>query len=245
MILVTKKCRIYVACGVSQTPMISYWKKESTTMALTARQTEAVISLFANSFIYSKDETEKKKLLIDFEDDFGKSIPNWKELCRDRISDENNLASFDSLLDRKNKDYSEEYQIRLLQEKDLPQVREMVNKAFDLILTQFDDDRLKKFVESGYSVVATSGEEVGGVIFAFDMPSCNLNTIYIDTFCVAENIRGLGIGKKMLRQVMKIGHNGGYAKIILQTDRNIDAYQIYKHLGFQEDELTHMHLYFV
>ncbi len=214
-------------------------------MALTARQTEAVITLFARAFMASVDETECKKVLIEFEDDFGRSIPKWKELCRNKLHDEKQLEVYDKLLNRTDIDYSKEYQIRLLEEGDLPQVRELMNKAFEMLLTERDDERLKKFVESRYSVVATLGEEIGGVILAFDMPNCNLNTVYIDTFCVAENIRGLGIGKKMFKEVLKLGKSEGYGKIKLQTDKKIEAYKIYKHLGFAEDDLTHMHMYFV
>ena len=63
---------------------------------------------------------------------------------------------------------------------------------------------------------------------------------------MAEHVRGNGIGKKMFKHIQKLGRSSGRSgKMKLQTDRKIDAYHIYKHWGFQEDELVHMHSYFV
>ena len=50
----------------------------------------------------------------------------------------------------------------------------------------------------------------------------------------------------MFKYILKLGRSSGRTgKIKLQTDRKIDAYHIYKHWGFQEDELVHMHIYFL
>ncbi len=220
-------------------------------MALTKKQIEGVTNLFVASFINSSNELDRKKVLIEFEDAFGKSICEWKSICREKIeqrtSDNSIIGCFDEIINRSEQtNITNEYVVRMLEEADLEQVRELINSAFGMCLTFYDDEKFKKFIESGYSVVACNDEEIVGVALAFEMPDYNIATIYLDTFAVAEHVRGCGIGKKMLKHVQKLGKSGGRAgKIKLQTDRKIDAYYIYKHWGFQEDELVHMHSYFL
>lgn len=220
-------------------------------MALTEKQTEGIVNLFVTAFVNSTDELDRKKILIEFEDAFGKSISGWKSICREKLrqytSDDTIISCFDKIVNRKEQtDIAEAYAVRMMEETDIKQVREIINAAFKMCLTSFDDEKLKKFVESNYSVVAYHEDEIAGVALAFEMPDYAIPTIYLDTFAVAENVRGYGIGKKMLRYIQKLGRERGLGgKIKLQTDRKIDAYQIYKHWGFQEDELVHMHSYFV
>lgn len=219
-------------------------------MALTKKQVEGVINLFAATFVNCSNMLERKKILIQFEDAFGKSICDWKSICREKIeqrtSDNSVIGCFDEIISKNEQtNTSDEYDVRMLEESDLEQVRELINAAFGMCLTFYDDDKLKKFIDSGYSVVACNGEEIVGVALAFEMPDYNIATLYLDTFVVAEQVRGHGIGKKMLKHVQKLGKSGGRSgKMKLQTDRKIEAYHIYKHLGFQEDELVHMHSYF-
>lgn len=219
-------------------------------MALTKKQIEGVINLFVASFINSSSGLDRKKTLIEFEDAFGKSICEWKGICREKIekytSDNSVIECFDEIINRHEQTNNiDEYTVRKLEETDLAQIREIINDVFGMCLTFYDDYKLKKFIESEYSVVACNGEEIVGVALAFEMPDYNIATIYLDTFAVVEYLRGCGIGKKMLKHIQKVGKTEGVSKIKLQTDRKIDAYYIYKHWGFQEDELTHMHSYFI
>lgn len=221
------------------------------TMALTKKQIEGIEDLFVTSFVNSENELDRKKILIQFEDTFGKSIGEWKGVCREKIeqctSDESIIAYFDKMIHREGQTtVAAEYTVRMLEEADLEQVREIINASFGMCLTVRDDEKLKKFVESGYSVVACSDEEIVGVALAFEMPDYNLSTIYLDTFAVSEHIRGCGIGKKMFGYLQKLVRENIIAcRIRLQTDRKIDAYQIYKHWGLQEDDLVHMRGYIV
>lgn len=219
-------------------------------MALTPKQVEGITDMFVASFVNDSNELERKKILIEFEDVFGKSISDWKSICREKIqqrtSDISVIECYDSFINRaEQQDDVDIYQIRLLEENDLEQVRELINFTFGMGLTFYEDERLKKFIESGYSIVAYNNEEIVGVALAFEMPDYNTKTIYLDTFAVAENMRDCGIGKKMLQYIKSLAKSGRVGKIKLQTDRKIDAYHIYKHWGFQEDELIHMHCYFI
>ena len=49
-------------------------------MALTKKQVEGVTNLFVSSFVNSNDELDRKNVLIQFEDVFGKSICEWKSI---------------------------------------------------------------------------------------------------------------------------------------------------------------------
>lgn len=221
-------------------------------MALTAKQADAIIKLFAKTFVNSTCEKERKVTLRSFEDAFGKSIMNWQMKCREEIcksdTDEGTINCYDALLDKTNDDLLDSYEIRLFEASDLNQVRELINVTFHMGLIEEDDDKFNAFINSGYSVVAVCGEEICGVALAYEVPELSKCTLYLDTFAVAESLRNCGIGKKMLKHIQAICREKkgrGVNKIKLQTDRNIEAYQIYKHWGFGETELTHMQLYFI
>ena len=220
-------------------------------MALTKNQAEGVLDLLIKSFINNDSQQERKKLLIEFEDIFGKSIPDWKTICRNRLiqhtSDKTVLDRFDEVVSReKQTDNAEGYTIRLLEKADLLQVRELINGAFAMCLTVYDEERFEKFIKSGYSIVACNDDEVVGALLAYEMPDYNVATVYIDTFVVAEFMRDCGIGKRLLQYVQDLAReNSGIRKIKLQTDKKREAYNIYRHWGFQEDELIPMHKYFL
>lgn len=219
-------------------------------MALTNKQIEGVLNLFVTSFSNETEETERKKLYFGFEDAFGKGIPDWQELCRKLLQGKNVndkvLGYYDEIVNRgKNSHEDVVFSIRMFQETDLPQVRELINKNFNMALTCFDDKPFMKFIDSGYSIVAYNGDEIFGVALAYEVPDYNIETIYLDTFVVAEPMRGYGIGKSMFKHIKRLSQsNSGAKKMKLQTDRKIEAYSIYRHWGFEDDDLVHMHCYF-
>lgn len=220
-------------------------------MALTQKQISGVIKLFVKTFVNSKSEEERKLLCVNFEDTFGNGILDWKEKCKEQLMeykiDENIIKKFDEISNRKqNQTDRLEYSIRLLEEKDFVQVRELINQAFDLGLTIYDDDRMKEFIKTGYSIVAYREDEVLGVLMAYETPELLMSNIYIDTFTVAESVRGCGMGEKMIAYIQDIARCK--EKIVytlrLQTNKKLDAYQIYKHWGFQEMDRVVMKRYF-
>lgn len=220
-------------------------------MALTQKQIDGVIKLFVRTFVDCKSEEERKILCINFEDTFGNGILDWKEKCKELLveykTDEKIIGKFDEISNRKQtKTERLEYSIRLLEEKDFVQVRELINHAFDLGLTIYDDDRMKEFIQAGYSIVAHREDEILGVLMAYETPELVISNIYIDTFTVAESVRGCGMGEKMIEYVQGIarGKEKRVYTLRLQTNKKIDAYQIYKHWGFQEMDRVVMKQYF-
>ena len=56
---------------------------------------------------------------------------------------------------------------------------------------------------------------------------------YIDTICVAENARGLGIGTKLLQFAESNGRELGYDKISLNVEfEKLDARRLYERMGY-------------
>lgn len=217
-------------------------------MALTKSQMNGVIDMFVASFVNSDNKKERKRIFIEFEDIFGKGIVDWQNICREKIekytSDSVVVECFDEFVCRKEKqDDNADIMIRLLTENDLEQVRELINTAFTMTLTFYDDDKFKKFIESGYSVVACNGEEILGVALAYEIPNLNVSSIYLDTFTVAEHMRNRGIGKKMLSYIRSLALTDKVYALTLHTDRNIEAYEVYKHWGFEEDKWVYMKKY--
>lgn len=219
-------------------------------MALTQNQIKGVVSLFVKSFIYAENEAERKTLYVEFEDTFGRGIKEWEETIRSQIiectKDKKIIEAFDKIRNRKKAYNLEEIcSIRLLEERDFEQIIEIINSSFDMRLTHLDNKKLIRFSESGYSVVAYKDDEVLGVLLAAEILDLNFDTIYIDTFAVAECVRGIGIGRKMLSYLCEIAREkSDYVHTFrLQTDRNMEAYKIYKHWGFRENSLVQMKYY--
>ena len=220
-------------------------------MALTQKQIEGVVNLFVRIFMDCKDKEEQKLLCINFEDTFGKGIGDWKEKCKEQLvkckAEEDIISQFDEISNRKqNKDTQIEYSIRLMEENDFEQVRELINKAFDLGLTYFDDNKLKGYLETGYSIVAYRDDEILGVLLAYETPELVMANIYVDTFTVAECVRGCGIGENMINYLQNIAREKEKRvyTLRLHTNKKIEAYQIYNHWGFHEMDRVVMKKYF-
>ncbi len=217
-------------------------------MAMTDRQIDGVVKLFARSFLNETRVEERKKLYVQFQDAFGKSIGEWEpnaiEKLKQYSSSEELIDEFKVLGSKEKEDLSSGIVIRKLSRTDFEQVRELVNGEFSLILTAYDENGLQKFLKSKYSFVACRDSEIFGVILADEMPNVTGISIYIDTFVVAGNVRGMGIGHKLYKAATHVSaEERGIATIILRTERNREAYQIYKHWGFCDEELIYMRSY--
>lgn len=214
-------------------------------MALTKSQVDSIVDLFSLAFANSSDESVREKAYFEFEDIFGKGIDNWQAICRGKIKqctlNEAVIEHFDRLAHRHdNKVEDMEYLIREIKESDLAAVIELINNAFSMNLTYFDNDKIKKFMDSGYSFVACNNDEVLGVALGYYIPDLCMDAVYLDTLTVAETIRGRGIGRKLLSHISKCAISNKIYEIKLHTDRTIEAYQIYKHWGFKESKLVLM-----
>lgn len=136
-------------------------------MALTKSQEQAVIRLFALAFKSCDNIKEQKKMYLQFENEFGKGINDWKEKCRNALqeqsSDEEIIEAYNALSIRNNKNNLEEkYLIRPLERKDLGQVKELMNASLNTLI--YEDEQIEKFLKKKYSFVAYAGDEILGVL---------------------------------------------------------------------------------
>ena len=202
-------------------------------MALTNKQVHGVCNMFANAFVNAKNEEERKKILIDFEDAFGRSIVNWKAICGEQVrkltSVEKLVETYEMLVTRNDdKGKAPDCEVRLLTKEDFEQVREIVNAAFDMSVTKYDEPKYDVFVDEGFSLVACKDDEILGVILAHLQPDLSVPSVYINSFAVAEHARGNGIGKALFAQFKKQVDDKKLFLIKLQTDPNIpDRQNIY------------------
>lgn len=219
-------------------------------MGLTKGQADKVIKLFSLAFVGETDEQQRKILLCEFEDNFKNSIADWEMLCKSELekltSDIEIIECFERLIQRKaNKVQGNKYEIREFRKSDFQEVRIMINRTFSMCLTMDVNKAFNQFMKSEYSFVICNGDEILGVILAYLAPDLHGNMIYIDTLVVGETVRGIGLGKQLLSHLMKKASSNDIHQVSLQTDRNIDAYNIYRHWNFDESKYVTMKKFFV
>lgn len=216
-------------------------------MALTEVQSKGVVELLAKAFVNEKDSTERRHLISNFESSFDNSVREWREMCRSIMEknqvDKDTLEEFDKLLGRRS-NREMQYEIRTLQESDLEQVRDIINKSLDTFLTHYDDEKFIPFIKEECSFVAYHDDEIYGVVLACKIPSVGSSVAFVDTLAVASGVRSKGIGRNLLQAVANVcAGESSYVRMRLCTEKTRPAYEIYKHLGFIESSLVTMEAY--
>lgn len=211
-------------------------------MALSKLQAEEALELFINNFVLENTGIKRKRLFQKFGDVFGNGIVEWKALALDIMKEKaihkDIVDEFCCLVDG-NKENNSDYEYRELKEEDFKMVRELLNRAFDTILTELDDEHLKKFI-NGYSLVACDKGDIVGVIMCYPIMSLHADMLYVDSLVVSEYARGRGIVRALLESVQRKGIKNRIYCLKLMTDKHLDAYQMYRHLGFNESKYVLM-----
>lgn len=213
-------------------------------MALTKTQENAVIHLWINTFASCDNVENRKKIYLEFAAEFGNGIADWKQKGKAVLS---NMGFNDTLLTEYDKLASEEKDekficdIRMLEENDFEQVKEILKNELSVFI--FDENTMRKFINSKYSYVACDGEQIFGVVLADSVSKIYYDEIWIEALAVANNLQGYGIGKKLFDQICKIGIEEKKYNIKLYTERNRESYHIYKHWGMKETNGVHMEMY--
>lgn len=210
-------------------------------MALRKSQKEMAISLFTKVFSTTKDEKERKELYIQFADAYDCSIKAWKEKVEQELGDENLKQQFRVLYTSEEQTNIKEFvTVEPLRIEDVDQISYLSSMELGTMQWIVDEtraDSINEFVNSGYSYVAKRENVILGFILAYKCPTYGgYYQIYIDTFVVSSDAQGQGIGKMLFEQMSKDMFRNRIYNIKLMTKREIPAYKIYKHLGFEEME---------
>lgn len=127
-----------------------------------------------------------------------------------------------------------------LRGEDVDQISYLSSKELDMMPWVVDEmraDSISEFVNSGYSYVAKRENVILGFILAYKCPAYGGRYyLYIDTFVVNSDAQGQGIGKMLFEQLRRDMFRNRIFSIKLMTKREMPAYKIYKHLGFEEIE---------
>jgi len=218
-------------------------------MALRTAQKEMAVSLFVKAFGVTKEKQSRKALFIQFCDAFDESIRGWKEIVEQSIEDDYLQKEFKELCNSEREiDIKEYVTIEPLTVDDLEQISYLSSKELDTMTWIKDTkgpDSIDDFVDGGYSYVAKRENVILGFILAYKCPSYGgYYYLYIDTFVVGRDAQGYGIGKMLLSKIREKAFQNRIFGVKLMTQREKTAYQIYKHMGFEEiEDYVHMRRY--
>ena len=218
-------------------------------MALRKAQKEMAITLFTKAFSATDDEKIRKELFIQFSDAYEDSIKDWHCKVEEQLDNDFIKQEFSRLVNRTpKKDIKDFVTIDNLKKEDLKQISYLASKELGMmpwVEKEMEHDSLTDFVNDGYSYVAKRENVILGFILAHKCPTYGgYYYIYIDTFVVNNDAQGNGIGKLLLEKLKQNIYKNRIYRMKLMTKKELPAYKIYKHLGFEEvDDYVHMQSY--
>lgn len=93
-------------------------------------------------------------------------------------------------------------------------------------------DMIEKYLYSGECYVAESEGETVGV---FVLMANTVHEIELKNISIVEQYQGQGIGKEIIKYVIRISKLEGYESLIVKTaDTSLDTINYYKKLKFEE-----------
>lgn len=124
--------------------------------------------------------------------------------------------------------------IRKLEKNDINQVIEIWTNSFS---RNFDKPINPNYLSDPNSITIVMSEEniVIGVATLHIIKKLTRILGLIEDVAVNENYRGLGIGKKLVKELIKIGNEQNCDKIVLSSSEKNSKF--YEKIGFQKNEL--------
>ncbi|MCR5422209.1 MAG: GNAT family N-acetyltransferase [Bacilli bacterium] len=105
---------------------------------------------------------------------------------------------------------------------------------------KYNDEEIKEIMKDNNRNIFVYEEDnkvlgyVFWIIYTNTNPSLqSIKTLYIDDFCVLENERGKGIGKKLYEYIKKFAKQNDCYNITLNVWNNNSAYHFYQSLGLK------------
>lgn len=119
--------------------------------------------------------------------------------------------------------------VRALEERDLDRVCELEESSFSMPWKKEDFKHLIEDAGSEYFVVLIDNEVVGCAGYTDQVGEGYINNVVID-----EKLRGNGLGKKLVEEVLKAGEGKGIFDFTLEVRvSNVPAIKLYESLGFE------------
>jgi ribosomal protein S18 acetylase RimI-like enzyme len=124
--------------------------------------------------------------------------------------------------------------IRKLEKNDINQVIEIWTNSFS---RNFDKPINPNYLSDPNSITIVMSEEniVIGVATLHIIKKLTRILGLIEDVAVNKNYRGLGIGKKLVKELIKIGNEKNCDKIVLSSSEKNSKF--YEKIGFQKNEL--------
>ena len=124
--------------------------------------------------------------------------------------------------------------IRKLEKNDINQVIEIWTNSFS---RNFDKPINPNYLSDPNSITIVMSEEniVIGVATLHIIKKLTRILGLIEDVAVNEDYRGLGIGKKLVKELIKIGNEKNCDKIVLSSSEKNSKF--YEKIGFQKNEL--------
>ena len=124
--------------------------------------------------------------------------------------------------------------IRKLEKNDFDQVIEIWTNSFS---KNFDKPINPNYLSDPNSITIVIAEEniIIGVATLHIIKKLTRILGLIEDVAVNENYRGLGIGKKLVKELIKIGNKKNCDKIVLSSSEKNSKF--YEKIGFQKNEL--------
>jgi ribosomal protein S18 acetylase RimI-like enzyme len=124
--------------------------------------------------------------------------------------------------------------IRKLEKNDINQVIEIWTNSFS---RNFDKPINPNYLRDPNSITIVMSEEniVIGVATLHIIKKLTRILGLIEDVAVNKNYRGLGIGKKLVKELIKIGNEKNCDKIVLSSSEKNSKF--YEKIGFQKNEL--------
>jgi N-acetylglutamate synthase-like GNAT family acetyltransferase len=124
--------------------------------------------------------------------------------------------------------------IRKLEKNDINQVIEIWTNSFS---RNFDKPINPNYLCDPNSITIVMSEEniVIGVATLHIIKKLTRILGLIEDVAVSKNYRGLGIGKKLVKELIKIGNEKNCDKIVLSSSEKNSKF--YEKIGFQKNEL--------
>ena len=105
---------------------------------------------------------------------------------------------------------------------------------------KYSDEEIKEILQDNNRNIFVYEEDnkVLGYVFWIiytntNPPLQSIKTLYIDDFCVLENERGKGIGKKLYEYIKEFAKHNDCYNITLNVWNNNSAYHFYQSLGLK------------